>query len=268
MKTTNKIITLLGAVLSLLVTFAFTHSAEAQTKGVSLPPGAQEIEPGVYYLGRVKDHRGRNVDGIAFVHSRKLAATPGGGGGSDKPDPCYAFLSSGVHWKTVEDFVVSPTIANAPDGALFLDQMTLALDNWEAAAGKQIFGSGTVGEVDTALIGSSPNGVNEITFAPIESPSTLAFAVIWGVFGGPPPQRELTEFNLVFRDDVPFGANGETDKYDFWGTFAHESGHAAGLAHPSDTCAEETMYRFADFGRTKKRTLNDGDIAGIAALYK
>lgn len=266
----TKINHLLGAVLCLLVTSVFTRSAAAPAERVSLPPHAQEIEPGVYYLGRVKDHAGRDVDGIAFVHSRELGARAADSSSAraPKPDPCYAFLYSGVRWKAIEDFVVSPTIANAPDGALFLDQIGFALANWEGAAGKQIFGSGTVGDVDLGLIGNGINGVNEVTFAPIANPSTLAFAVVWGVFNVPSPKRELIEWDLVFRDDVPFGANGETDRYDFWSTFAHESGHAAGLAHPSDTCTEETMYRFASFGLTKKRDLNSGDIAGIAALYK
>jgi len=43
---------------------------------------------------------------------------------------------------------------------------------------------------------------------------------------------------------------------------------AAGLGHPDDSCTEETLYRFAAFGETKKRTLNTGDIAGINELYK
>ena len=269
----TKISTLLGAGLALLATFGITHTAAAQAKGkgFSLPPSAHEIEPGVYYLGRAKDRAGRDVDGIAFVHYRQFAAksAKAGGGGHTKSDPCYAFLYSGVHWQTPKDYVVSPTIADAPDGALFLDQIGYALANWELGAGRQIFGNGTVGEVDPSLVGNiNINGVNEVTFAPIADPSTLAYAFVWGVFNGSPSKRELTEWDVVLRDDVPWSATGEPGKYDFWDTFAHESGHAAGMAHPSDTCTEETMYRFTPSGETKKRTLNDGDLAGIAALYK
>ena len=54
---------------------------------------------------------------------------------------------------------------------------------------------------------------------------------------------------------------------DFENIAQHELGHAFGLGHPSDTCTEETMYRFASNGETKKRDLYDGDIAGIKALY-
>ena len=55
---------------------------------------------------------------------------------------------------------------------------------------------------------------------------------------------------------------------DFENIATHELGHAMGMAHPADSCTEETMYRFASSGETKKRTLNAGDIAGIKGLYK
>ena len=55
---------------------------------------------------------------------------------------------------------------------------------------------------------------------------------------------------------------------DFENIAQHELGHSFGLGHPSDGCTEETMYRFASEGETKKRNLNSGDIAGIKKLYK
>ncbi|MEK0349324.1 MAG: hypothetical protein QQN50_06000 [Nitrosopumilus sp.] len=39
------------------------------------------------------------------------------------------------------------------------------------------------------------------------------------------------------------------------------------MGHPTDDCTEETMYRFAGAGETKKRDLNTGDITGIQRLY-
>jgi predicted Zn-dependent protease len=55
---------------------------------------------------------------------------------------------------------------------------------------------------------------------------------------------------------------------DFLSIAAHEVGHAAGMDHPENSCTEETMYAYAAYGETKKRDLNDGDVAGIRNLYK
>jgi len=247
---------------------AMIPSALAQAKGYSLPPNAQEIEPGVYYIGLVHDHGGRNIDGIAFVHPRNFQAKPGGLAGAGKPNKCYTFLASGARWKTVENFVVSTTIANGPNGNTYLDQIGYALDNWEAAAGTTIFGTGTVGSVDFDLIGSAINDVNEVTFGPIADPGVIAVTFVWGVFGGPVVGRELVEWDMILDDaDFTWSSSGEAGKMDFWNIFAHESGHAAGLGHPSNSCTDETMYAYAGLGETKKRTLNAGDVAGISALY-
>ena len=54
---------------------------------------------------------------------------------------------------------------------------------------------------------------------------------------------------------------------DFENIATHELGHSFGMGHPDSTCIEETMYAYADFGETKKRVLNAGDIAGIQELY-
>ncbi|MFH1462165.1 MAG: matrixin family metalloprotease [bacterium] len=48
----------------------------------------------------------------------------------------------------------------------------------------------------------------------------------------------------------------------------HKIGHGAGLADLYDTvCTEETMYGYSNYGETKKRDLNAGDITGIQELY-
>ena len=54
---------------------------------------------------------------------------------------------------------------------------------------------------------------------------------------------------------------------DFENIATHELGHTVGMGHPSDYCTEETMFRFASAGETKKQTLEAGDIAGISKLY-
>ena len=96
----------------------------------------------------------------------------------------------------------------------------------------------------------------------------IAVTIVWGIFRGPPNGRELVEWDQIYDDaDFNWSATVEAVKMDFEIIAMHELGHSVGMAHPSDSCTEETMYRFADFGETNKRTLELGDITGVKKLY-
>jgi len=146
--------------------------------------------------------------------------------------------------------------------------MAASTDSWDSNVAFDVFGSEVAGTVDGADT-VSPDGKNEVLFADVSSSGAIAVTIVWGIFGGPPFARKLVEWDMVF-DDVDFGwsTDGSAGVMDFHNIAAHEIGHAAGLGHPGDSCTEETMYSFANFGETKKRDLNAGDIAGIKALYK
>ncbi len=251
--------------------------ALGQGRFFHLPPQAVEVAPGTFDLGVARDVDGRAVRGFAFVHPRrgfghKPGHGPGGGGGSSR---CFAFLANGARWKTVEPYLLDPTNTDGVSPDDLAAWTALGLAAWETGAGVPIFGdlgSGTVDGADEM----SPDGKNEILFGSIAQAGAVAVTIVWGVFSGPPFARELVEWDMVF-DDVDFQwgnagatsetAPGDTSVMDFWNVFTHEAGHAAGLAHPSETCTEATMYRFTQEGETKKRTLNAGDMAGIQALY-
>jgi hypothetical protein len=73
---------------------------------------------------------------------------------------------------------------------------------------------------------------------------------------------------MVFdQDDFAWSADGAAGAMDFENIATHELGHSVGLGHPANTCLEETMYAYADFGETEKRDLNAGDIAGVNSMY-
>ena len=61
------------------------------------------------------------------------------------------------------------------------------------------------------------------------------------------------------------------DVMDVANIVTHELGHAAGLGHTPNDCADKpedhTMYASARLNETKKRDLYQGDIDGIHALY-
>jgi hypothetical protein len=125
-------------------------------------------------------------------------------------------------------------------------------------------GSGTTTPGALTADSSSPDNQNEIYFANISSSGTIAVTTTWyNTF-----TKQIVEMDQVFDDtDYDWSATGEAGKMDFENIANHELGHGIGMGHPSDSCSNETMYRYASFGETKKRDLNTGDIAGINALY-
>jgi len=186
-----------------------------------------------------------------FIHFRRGFGQPDGvGKPSDRGAPCYSLLGKGASWKTVEPY---------------LSTFSLPVSTWEFNG--EIFGpsrggpvppfTGELDQVNTAQFGSYPD------------PNVIAITVVWGVFAGPVAQRELVEWDLLMNDAAfDFGdADLHPDVMDIENIATHELGHAAGLGHPAMSCTEETMYAYADYGETKKRTLEDGDRAGILELY-
>ncbi len=232
---------------------------------VIIPAHAVEVADGVFSLGTARDVDGRIVEGFLFIDNRRGNAKPpwaGGGKNGDKGgnSKCYEFLAKGARWKTVEKYLtgsgIDPTLTET------------SLNAWDTVVSFDVFGirdtTGTTDGADT----ESPDGKNEVEFASLGATNTIAYTIVWGIFYGPPRQRELVEWDVVFNSDYAWSLSGEAGKMDYQNIATHEFGHALGLGHPEDTCAEETMYRYAEFGETKKRTLEAGDVKGIQELYK
>ena len=255
-------------------------SAQAERPSFSLPVNAKQVTKNVYGLGTGM-HNGEQVRGYAFIYRQDRSAKPdgvgGGGGGKGGKDKggstCYAFIGSGASWKSDEDYVIDSTNYSGMPQEEVEGQMALATELWNEQASGRIFGSLVPGTVDGADTSTPLDDRNEIYFADINDPAIdsnniIAVTVVWGVFGGPPRNRKLVEWDQVYNERFIFGdASGNTGIMDFLGIAAHEVGHAAGMDHPEDTCTEETMYAYASTAETRKRDLNDGDIAGIKKLY-
>ena len=261
----NKIILSLLAVLIFLAVSAFVL-AKPTTPSFGIPEHAVEIAPGLFSLGTaVAD--GKVVEGLMFVHyKRENAKSPHASGGKGGTT-CYTFLAKGAKWKTIEPYLVDPSNAADLNEGFVRSNLALDIDEWETAAGVGILGDEFLGSVDRANIGNL-NGQNEVIFADVSSPGAIAVTIVWGIFYGPPSQKELVEWDQIY-DDVDFGwsSTGAGGAMDFENIAQHELGHSVGLGHPPDSCTEETMYAYADYGETKKRTLNAGDITGINELY-
>lgn len=249
--------------------------AKANPK-VAIPENAVKVAPGIYKLGEgVLD--GKLVEGFMIIDYKKGFAkpegTPGKGPGATK---CFAIFAKGAKWKTVEPWVVNPTNGKGLSDSFVKETLSAGIQKWEDAADgkvdgvstkKDILGSGTI--TFSTLVADTvfpPDNVNEVYFADV--PGAIAFTVVWGIFNQDPPFNELIEWDHVYDDvDFDWSSTGQAGKMDFENVAQHELGHSVGMGHPDDSCTEETMYRFASFGETKKRDLHDGDIFGIKKLY-
>jgi hypothetical protein len=294
-----KKIMLIGIVTILLISTSLVTAIKPQDtptnkeKGFTLPENAKEISPGVYDLG-IKIHKGKKVQGYAFVDYKKGYGKPtgcnndgvcqgwedadcvdcSGGGGEEPPQEegcnCYVFLSRGAKWKTIEPWIVNTANNEGLNGDAVFDILLDGVVKWETAAGKDILGSGSTTTETLVADTVSPDDENEVYFGDIAEQGAIAVTIIWGVFGGPPPRRQLVEWDMIFDQvDFDWSVSGESNKMDFDNIATHELGHSCGLGdlYTSD-CSQQTMYGYASEGETNKRNLECGDITGISDLYK
>ena len=265
----------------------FVSAAVGPSKGhaqVIIPAQAVEVTPGIFYLGTAM-HEGKEVEGYAFVRYEKEYAKPvrcnydgicQKGEGASCTDcagnvttTCYAFISKGARWKVIEPYVVNPSNARGLDGMFIADNLATDIGKWEGAAVKDILGTGTTTSEPLSADTSAPDGRNEVYFADVGQNGAIAITIVWGVFRGSASQKQLVEWDQVYDDvDYDWSAAGEAGKMDFENIATHELGHSVGMSDLySGSCGQETMYGYADYGETNKRTLESGDITGVKLLY-
>lgn len=241
---------------------------------VEIPQNAVQVADNVFSLGTaIVD--GETVEGYMIIDYKegfghKPNHTPGDRGGDKKGgSSCFAYFARDAKWKASEAWLVNAANSRGLGDAYVLNNLSADVQKWEDAATKDIFGNGSLTTNTLVADTVAPDNLNEVYFADIASPGAIGVTIVWGRFSGPPKFRELIEWDQVYDDvDYDWSTSGEAGKMDFENIASHEMGHSFGMGHPEDSCIDETMYRFAGFGETKKRDLNTGDIEGVDKLYK
>ena len=259
---------LIGLILLIPISLVLAQPGKeripAETSGgdtVIVPPHAVEIAEGIFSLGQAKDIDGKVVEGFMIIDKKKGYAKPPWAGGGGGTTPCFSVFATGARWKTTENYTT--------EAGVDIVVTETSLNTWDSEVSFDIFGARNVSGITDGADDVSPDGKNEVMLENLGPTDTIAYTLVWGTFYGKPSGRKLVEWDTVFNTAYTFGNydSGDPTMMDYQNIATHEFGHALGLAHPDDTCTEETMYRFADFNETKKRTLEAGDIAGVNELY-
>ncbi len=250
-------------VLLVVATFLMASVAVAQ-------PPDHAIERVYDASGRLIVERGlsEHVEGLAYErhywHADAAAKpdNPGGGkgkgGGDDGGDPgtdCSSnkYALAGWHW-------TSPYSASASSHAAVFHA---SLQTWQASTSAAVAGAITFGDAATAGV---QDFVNQIDFVHLGSTSTIAVTTTWYYTATGEAVESDAQYNLAFA----WATDGSADAMDIQAIATHEIGHTLGLDHPKGNPRQTsclTMYAYGSEGSTIERSLGDGDILGIQALY-
>ncbi len=233
---------------------------------VGADPGGHDrvTERGYDSEGRLLWERGIRTDNDAIAFERfyrhaDSKARPGGGGGGgggggvDPGTDCEPDAYRKAAWKWA-----APYAATASAHANLFDA---AGRTWDDATGAAILAGVTAGSAATA---GTMDGVNQIDFVSLGASSTIAVTTTWyNRFTG-----QAVESDGQYNTYYAWATDGSAGAMDVLNIATHEVGHTFGLDHPKGggiSCL--TMYAYANQGETQKRTLGDGDVLGIRALY-
>ena len=136
-------------------------------------------------------------------------------------------------------------------------------NTWDVETGADIFGGVTTGSQGTAGV---LDGVNQIAWANLGASSTIAVTTTWYYTQTGIAVESDGQYNTYY----PWSTSGAPGAMDVQNIATHEIGHTFGLNHPKGPGSQIsclTMYAYASLGETQKRTLGDGDILGIEAIY-
>ena len=185
----------------------------------------------------------------------------------DKEEGEYKLIGKGVKWKvTPVNYFINPENPQGLTEDFVTDAVFASAEEWDSHTGTELFNNTYVIDYDARFDWFFRDGRNEIVFGDYPWPGVVAVIHIWGIFTGPPEQREIVEFDIMFDTSYIWGDVALVeDVMDLQNVSTHEFGHGSGLDDVN--AEEETMYKYVEYGETKKRTLYFGDIAGIQELY-
>jgi len=170
-------------------------------------------------------------------------------------NPHYKLLN--YHWYTTAKYWVNPSNKYGFSVSEVVTAVKASADTWDKETAAAVFSyQGT-----TTKKTGRYDGYNVVAWGAYQA-GAIAVTYIW--YSGSQILETDTRMNTFYK----WNLNGEAGKMDVPNIMTHEFGHWAGLADLyNDVDYWLTMYGYADFGETYKRTLGLGDINGLEAWY-
>ncbi|MEM3045644.1 MAG: hypothetical protein QW057_01010 [Candidatus Bathyarchaeia archaeon] len=170
-------------------------------------------------------------------------------------NPDYKLL--GFHWYTTARYWINPSNKYGFSQSAVVTVITASAETWDKETYATVFSyQGT-----TSRSAGRYDGYNVVAWGSYRA-GVIAVTYIW--YSGKRVLETDTRMNTYYQ----WSLSGEARKFDVQNIMTHEFGHWAGLADLyEDRDYWLTMYGYAGYGETYKRTLGLGDIKGLEAVY-
>jgi hypothetical protein len=208
---------------------------------------------------------GKNLIAVDVIHWQKGYAKPGGGS-SNQPTTCYAFLKYGktlLKWNTLPvSYVINPTGSGLGETVVGA-AMNSAAETWDAATGAELFNN--TYEFNYTAKWGVQDFKNSLTWGNYGQSGVIAVTRYWI----DSRTGSIAEFDIMFDTDFAWGdAASNSLLMDVQNIATHELGHGIGLSDVYKVpCSTVTMYGYSDNGDISKRILEQPDITGLQTLY-
>jgi len=171
-------------------------------------------------------------------------------------NPDYALL--GFHWYSTINYYINPKNNYRFSTTTVVNTITASANTWDSKTSYQVFNyKGT-----TTRTAGRRDGYNVVSWGFYYSPNVIAVTSIW--YSGSRIVETDCRMNTVFK----WSLKGEAGKMDVQNIMTHEFGHWCGLADLyNEVDYWLTMYGYAGYGETYKRSLGLGDINGLQEVY-